>query len=235
MPSCADAPTAVEDLYMSFKPNRASAIVVVATIFSIVLSAEGTSASAQILSARTGGIMPQPSPEMQKPAVPMVSRSVVQPLPGTGKQADSEEKQNVSLPEDSLQALVNAQTQPSELSHELNCLADAIYFEAKGESLTGQLAVGRVIVARSKSGRFPNSYCGVVFQRSQFSFVRRQEMPTGARSAKQWKKAVSIAQIAHSGTWASPVEGALYFHASFLHPRWRLTRLGKINNHIFYR
>ena len=135
----------------------------------------------------------------------------------------------------SLAALVSAQPQPGELSRELHCLAGAVYFEAKSESLTGQLAVGRVIVARSKSGRFPNSYCGVVFQPSQFSFVRGHAMPGIAKGSKQWKNAVAIAQIAHSGTWRSPVEGALYFHAAYVSPGWHLKRVGRIENHVFYR
>ena len=135
----------------------------------------------------------------------------------------------------SLATLVAAQPQPFDLSRELNCLAGAIYFEAKSESLTGQLAVGRVIVARSKSGRFPNSYCGVVYQPSQFSFVRGASMPGIARTSRQWKNAVAIAQIAHSGTWRSPVEGALYFHAAYVSPGWHLKRVGRIENHVFYR
>ena len=135
----------------------------------------------------------------------------------------------------SLIALVSAQPQLGELPREINCLAGAIYFEAKSESLAGQLAVGRVIVARSKSGRFPNSYCGVVYQPSQFSFVRGTSMPGIAKASKQWKNAVAIAQIAHSGTWRSPVEGALYFHAAYVSPGWHLKRLGQIENHVFYR
>lgn len=135
----------------------------------------------------------------------------------------------------SLAALVDSQPQPGDLSRELNCLAGAIYFEAKSESLSGQLAVGRVIVARSKSGRFPNSYCGVVYQPSQFSFVRGGAMPAIPRGSQQWHNAVAIAQIAHAGSWHSPVEGALYFHAASSAPGWRLARVGRIENHIFFR
>ena len=134
-----------------------------------------------------------------------------------------------------LVSLVAAQPQPADLPRELNCLAGAIYFEAKSESLSGQLAVGRVVVARSKSGRFPNSYCGVVFQPSQFSFVRGGTMPGIARGSRQWRNAVAIAQIAHGGSWRSPVEGALFFHAARVSPAWRLTRMARVENHIFYR
>ena len=59
----------------------------------------------------------------------------------------------------------------------------------------GQLAVGRVIVARSRSGRFPNSYCGVVYQPSQFSFVRGGRMPSINMDSRHWRNAVAIALI----------------------------------------
>jgi spore germination cell wall hydrolase CwlJ-like protein len=134
-----------------------------------------------------------------------------------------------------LAALVSAQPKLADLPRELNCLAGAIYFEAKSESLTGQLAVGRVVVARSRSGRFPNSYCGVVFQPSQFSFVRGGGMPGIDRKSRQWRNAVAIAQIAHAGSWRSPVEGALYFHAAHVSPSWNKPRMARLENHVFYR
>jgi spore germination cell wall hydrolase CwlJ-like protein len=117
----------------------------------------------------------------------------------------------------------------------MHCLAGAIYFEARGEPLKGQLAVGRVIVERSSSGRFPQSYCGVVFQPSQFSFVRGDRMPAIRYASQEWRDAVAIAQIADEGSWDSPVEGAMFFHASRVSPGWRLKRLARIGNHVFYR
>ena len=135
----------------------------------------------------------------------------------------------------SLAELVAQQPVDIQLSPELHCMATAIYFEAGGEPLVGQLAVGRVVVARSKSGRFPGSYCGVVKQHSQFSFVRHGEMPSTNHACAHWRNAVAIAQIADSGSWSSPVEGALFFHAAWIAPHWRLQRIARIDNHIFYR
>lgn len=135
----------------------------------------------------------------------------------------------------SLQQLVIQQASSAPLSRELNCLAGAIYFESKSEPLVGQLAVGRVVVARSRSGRFPNSYCGVVYQPSQFSFVRGGSMPAIPKGSQDWKEAVAVAQIAHEGSWKSPVEGAMFFHAARVSPNWRLARVGKLGNHVFYR
>jgi len=120
-------------------------------------------------------------------------------------------------------------------SRELECLAGAIYFESKSEPLKGQLAVGHVIANRAASGRFPTSYCGVVYQRSQFSFVRNGSMPKIARSHIQWKNAVAIARIVAQKLAPTPVAKALFFHARRVSPGWRLTRVATLGNHVFYR
>ena len=120
-------------------------------------------------------------------------------------------------------------------SRELECLAGAIYFESKSESLKGQLAVGHVIANRAASGRFPKSYGGVVYQRSQFSFVRGGTMPRIARSHIQWKNAVAIAKIVDQKLAPTPVSKALFFHARRVSPGWRLTRVATLGNHVFYR
>jgi len=130
---------------------------------------------------------------------------------------------------------VDAQPGSTEVNHELECLAGAIYFEAKSESLEGQLAVGRVVINRAKSGRFPASYCGVVYQRSQFSFIRGGEMPPINRASRDWHEAVAIARIADANSYPSPAEGALFFHAARVSPNWHLTRVARVDNHVFYR
>jgi N-acetylmuramoyl-L-alanine amidase len=207
------------------KLNRASAIAVAASVMMILVSADGSGAAAETK---------VPVPIQSEPTIQIVSQPVVQPLPVERDEAAVAPRANDS-DADSLSELVAQQPQPAELSHELNCLAGAIYFESKGETLEGQLAVGRVIVARTKSGRFPETYCGVVYQPSQFSFVRGRAMPAIARSSRHWKNAVAIAKIAHEGTWRSPVEGALFFHAAYVSPGWRLKRMARIDNHVFYR
>lgn len=120
-------------------------------------------------------------------------------------------------------------------SREMECLAAGIYFEAKSESLDGQLAVGHVIANRAESGRFPTSYCGVLFQRGQFSFVRGKSYPSVARSSRQWQNAVAVAKIVDQELHASPVGNALFFHARYVSPGWRMKRLGSVGNHVFYR
>lgn len=121
------------------------------------------------------------------------------------------------------------------LSKEMHCLAGTVYFESKGETLEGQLAVARVVMARAESSRFPNSLCGVVYQKRQFSFVRGGRMPHINKGHRHWRNAVAIAKIAMNDGWKSPVEGALFFHARYVSPGWRLQRMARIDNHIFYR
>jgi N-acetylmuramoyl-L-alanine amidase len=211
---------------MSKKLKLASGFAVAAMFVTTLVNAEGSGANAQ----------PYQQAANPEPTITFVAEPQVQPLPEEAADpADPTSSGAIAVGADSLSELVSAIPVPQDLSGELACLAGAIYFEAKGESLEGQLAVGRVIVARSKSGRFPASYCGVVYQRSQFSFVRGQSMPAISKSGRAWSEAARIARIAHEGSWKSPVEGALFFHAARVSPGWRLQRMARIDNHVFYR
>lgn len=212
---------------MSPKLQRASVIAVTATFLSALTAAQGSGAIAQ--DSVPLAVRGESAPRFD--ATP-----VVQPLPAAPSPMVAAHEAEPQAPSaDTLAELVSDQPERDALNDELHCLAGAIYFEAKGESLPGQLAVGRVIVARSKSGRFPGSYCGVVYQPSQFSFVRGRSMPGINKASRDWREAVAIAQIADSGSWRSPVEGALFFHATHVAPKWRLTRIARVDNHVFYR
>jgi cell wall hydrolase len=117
---------------------------------------------------------------------------------------------------------------------EQKCLATAVYFEAKGEPLRGQLAVAQVILNRTRSGRFPSSVCGVVRQRGQFSFVHGGHLPSAPRASAAWRKAVAVARKAAGG--AEPVAArALFFHARSVSTGWHAVRVAQIGNHVFYR
>ena len=121
-------------------------------------------------------------------------------------------------------------------SRELECLAVGVYFESKSEPLAGQLAVGQVIANRANSGgRFPSTYCGVLFQRGQFRFVRGHSWPAINRSGRQWQNAVAIAKIVDQELQESAANNALFFHARRVSPGWRLKRVASIGNHVFYR
>ena len=135
--------------------------------------------------------------------------------------------------DDSLAAAVAAQDTDAR-DRDLTCMAGAIYFEAKGEPLSGQLAVGEVILNRTKSGRFPKSICSVVTQPGQFSFVRGGRVPVIANNAA-YRTAVAVARVAMADAWDSPAPNAMYFHARRVSPGWRMTKIASIGNHVFYR
>ncbi|MEE9434881.1 MAG: cell wall hydrolase [Sphingorhabdus sp.] len=159
----------------------------------------------------------------------------VQPMPDPEPKPEPKVTQKIPTNASSLRGLVRLQNKGASLDKQANCLAGAVYFESKGESLAGQLAVARVVMARAKSSRFPSSICGVVFQRSQFSFVRGGRMPRINKGGQHWRNAKAIAQIALANAWKSKMEGALFFHAKYVNPKWRLKRMGSVGLHIFYR
>ena len=165
--------------------------------------------------------------------LPTEAQTPVEPTPEI-KDESTVEPKAAPLDVDTLAELVAATPRPADLDDELRCLAGAVYFESRGESLAGQLAVAHVVINRAKSGRFPKSLCGVVHQPSQFSFVRGGRMPA-VRNGAQWNNAVAIAQIARDGSWKNQAPGALFFHARYVSPGWRKTRIAQIDNHIFYR
>ena len=139
-------------------------------------------------------------------------------------------------PAGDLASMVAELRAPEAGSRELDCLATGIYFESKGEPLAGQLAVGRVIANRASSGgRFPSTYCGVLFQRGQFSFVHGGRLPSVAHSNRQWQTAVAIAKIVDQRLQESSVGNALFFHARYVSPGWGMHRVASIGNHVFYR
>lgn len=208
--------------------RKATLAAIAATMFVAIFSAEGSGAQAQQgMSHKIAEAL------LTEETVPtFVSQEVVQPLPEETESADAAAPQT-----ESLHALVAAMPGPGKLSREMECLAGAIYFESRGEPLAGQLAVGQVIVNRAESRGFPSDYCGVVFQRSQFSFVRSGRMPSINRASNAWSRATAIARIAHEGLWDSAAGDALYFHANYVRPSWSRSKTARatIDTHIFYR
>lgn len=125
---------------------------------------------------------------------------------------------------------------------EENCLARAVYFEARSESELGQLAVAKVILNRVKDPEYPNTICGVVYQGSgrrnscQFSFAC-DGLPDDVKSANSWSNAKRLAQKALAGdAKVGAVGTATNYHADYVKPKWAksMKRLIKIGRHIFY-
>ena len=168
------------------------------------------------------------------PAVTFAApREIVQPLASASKAANSSTFSEMQA--DSLAALVDAQGTPEELDGEMKCLAGAVYFESKGESLEGQLAVARVIINRAESGRFADSLCGVVYQPSQFSFVRGGEIPSIDEGRAAYRTALAIARVALDAAWDSPAPKALFFNTPNRRPGGSSVKVAMIGNHVFYR
>ena len=135
-----------------------------------------------------------------------------------------------------LAALVDRKADDETDSRDEECLASTVYYEAKSETLNGQLAVAEVVINRTTSGRFPASICSVVTQPSQFGFVRGGRFQVPPQTSAAWKTAVAIARIALDGAWQSTAASSLYFHAVRSRPGWaNVTRVTQIGGHIFYR
>lgn len=136
-----------------------------------------------------------------------------------------------------LAALVQKYSAGTPLDEESNCLATAVYFEARGESLEGQLAVARVVMNRAASGKYPPSWCATIKQHAQFSFVRNGEFPQVDTASASWARAQGIARLAASNVIPSVGNDVLWYHANYVAPSWghHLERVQQIGAHIFYR
>ena len=128
-----------------------------------------------------------------------------------------------------------------EASRELECLTQAVYYEARGETPAGQAAVAQVVLNRVRHPAFPKTVCGVVFQGAgsrgcQFSFACNGAMRKGYE-IRAWTRAQRIAGRALSGDVMEQVGNATHFHTTGVSPAWgaRLTRVGQVGVHIFYR
>lgn len=212
-----------------FEVSAGAAALAVALV-SVFAPVDAPTAFAQ----STAPVIVLPGSSTAEEIVPeFVAGEVVQPLP----QGEQSVTPSAPTAASNLAGLVAAMPREAVLDEQLECLAGAIYFEARGEPLYGQLAVAEVIVNRAASGRFPASYCGVVTQPSQFSFVKRGRMPTAPAASQAYARAKAIAQIAHRDLWSSQAEGALYFHARHVSPAWsgRRQAAARISNHVFYR
>jgi len=224
---------------MSRKAHSLSAAALVAATSLTFASAEISGAFAQAadpsaaveatdsIETATGG---------SEETVPVfVSEEVVQPIAKESQDAETSSADVASA--GSLRQLVSQTDADYALSEQMQCLAGAVYFESRGEPLAGQLAVAQVVINRADSGRFPSSYCGVVYQRAQFSFIKNGTMPRIKTGSNAWKQAKAIARIAHEGMWESEAADSLYFHAKYVRPSWsrKKTARATINTHIFYR
>ena len=140
---------------------------------------------------------------------------------------------------DRLQAK-QARPDPMRQARDLDCLTDAVYYEARGETKRGQQAVATVVLNRVKNPSFPKTVCGVVFQRAaagcQFSFACDGSMRRG-REQDAGEDARHIAARALAGYVLRDIGSATHFHTTDVAPQWgpRMLRVAQVGLHVFYR
>ena len=117
------------------------------------------------------------------------------------------------------------------LDGQATCVAQAVYYESRGEPIAGQKAVADVVINRTRRPGFASSPCGVVRQKGQFSNASRWRVP--AASDPLWRRAKAVATLAVGGLW-SISDSITHFHASRIKPGWNARRIASIGHHVFY-
>jgi spore germination cell wall hydrolase CwlJ-like protein len=167
-----------------------------------------------------------------------VATKAVKKMALADKPADTDDSLKLSKAEKKKQLAQRRIRQAEE-----NCLARAVYFEARSESEMGQMAVAKVILNRTKDANYPKTICGVVYQGSQrrnscqFSFAC-DGLPDDVKSPAAWAQSKRIAQKAINGElkMGKAMNSATNYHADYVKPRWAksMRKLVKIGTHIFY-
>ena len=133
--------------------------------------------------------------------------------------------------------IVDTNKQVSYIRLDMFCLAKNIYHEASTESRLGKYAVAQVTLNRVRSKNYPNNVCDVVMQWRQFSWANNKEIRWTHPKGKLWRESKQIAEnVILEGRRVKGLEGALFYHADYVYPRWRdlNAKIAKIDRHIFY-
>ena len=125
---------------------------------------------------------------------------------------------------------------------QMSCLAEALYFEARGEPIKGQLAVGEVILNRVEDPRYPSSICKVIKQGTgrrfacQFTYTCDGKLET-VHERKPYEMALKIAKILMTTHDRRLTRGSTHYHSNYVNPKWskKFERVAKFGRHIFYR
>ena len=131
---------------------------------------------------------------------------------------------------------------PKDSARQLRCLAEAIYFEARSEPEAGQAAVAQVVLNRVRSGIYPTTVCGVVYQDRERPFACQFSFACEGKSLRveepaYWATAARIAEaVARGATYDAKLASAINYHAAYVRPFWAptLKKLDRIGLHIFY-
>ena len=211
-----------------FLRTGSASVIAAAMLLGLVSSGQALAQQVNNLPVVRAVVRTAAAPVSAAPAMPMSADAVIA--------REASMLQRAGWP---LYALVDKFSAGAPLTDEANCIATAVYHEARGESLEGQLAVAKVIMNRASSGKYPASWCGVVKQPWQFSFVnpRTGYMPSVDQASAAWRKALGVTRLAVANAVQSVPTDCLWYHADYVAPSWgrRLTRVEKIGAHIFYR
>src|SRR3954471_10683541 len=173
------------------------------------------------------------APAKPKGYLAAIYERAMEALTGQGEPAPAA----AAVPLPTLDELVGTYEAAAPADREQECLANAVYFESRGEPIEGQLAVAQVVMNRAASGRYPADLCEVITQKAQFSFIRHGRFPAADKASQAWRKAVAIAKIAEAKVADAGISSdCLWYHATYVSPGWgkRLNRQAQIGLHIFY-
>jgi spore germination cell wall hydrolase CwlJ-like protein len=137
---------------------------------------------------------------------------------------------------------INNAVANDKVDSETMCLAKNIYYEAGAEHFRGKVAVAQVTVNRSEHEHFPKTICGVVQQRTQVGSKIICQFSWNCNPvnkirylSKAWQESLLIAkQVMTDDLRIEPLDAALYFHNTQVNPNWKLERVARIGNHVFY-
>lgn len=131
-----------------------------------------------------------------------------------------------------------------EVQKHLTCLSRNIYWEAASEPFEGKVAVAQVTMNRMESGKFPDTVCDVVHQKTsflntvvcQFSWICEDAHKVKPIHQPLYKESEEVAKMVMlEGFRLKGLEKALYYHADYVHPKWNKEKITKIGHHIFYK
>ena len=229
-----DVALAVQDTFVLkfiLKPPAKARAAIAAAVSAGAGLALGAVAVAVILN------LPAPAPEGEAVRVAL-PQPAAEPQP-----VNSGRVVRVALPTQSQVAahVAQVQTQAQKKARELDCLTEAVYFEARGETRDGQAAVAQVVLNRVKHPAFPKTVCGVVYQGAkgrgcQFSFACDGRAEYASEGAA-WRRARQVAARALAGVVVPQVGSATHFHVVTVQPAWgpSLRRVAQVGLHVFYR
>ncbi len=192
-----------------------------------------TASSEELLASRLGALLGQ-----ERQALDIVSSSHFAMLTApTSLARDRQEKPSETYTTEFL-----AEQPAPEGDAQWECLTEALYFEARGETIKGMFAVGEVILNRVSSSSFPTTICKVVNQGTgqrfacQFTYTCDGKLET-VHEPQAWDMAGRIARLLIDGMPSDLTHGATYYHASFVSPSWanRFAQTASIGSHLFYR